>query len=137
MGAQQTVDGNRLVITDQRNYAEANRAPALVDLVLGLLGGRSYERGDGQGLLAIDLFVAARSRNVIRDQRRPYLHAAGIAKGFHTAVVRNHVAELYDLRHAPEMFDQAGGSPKGLTRQVIDGNLAIVKVRIGNSVQVL
>src|SRR5260370_9125430 len=117
MGAQQTVDGNRLVITDQRNYAEANRAPALVDLVLGLLGGRSYERGDGQGLLAIYLFVAARSRKVIRDQSRPYLHAAGIAKGFHPAFVRNHIAELYDLRHAPERFNREGGSPKGLTLQ--------------------
>ena len=52
-------------------------------------------------------------------------------------IVGNHVAELDDLRHAAEVFNQAGRAPEGLSREVINRNLAVVEIRVRNSRQVL
>src|SRR2546425_8725288 len=52
-------------------------------------------------------------------------------------IIRDHVAELNYLRHTPEMLDEAGGAAKGLARQVVDGDLTVVQIGVGDAGQVL
>src|SRR5258708_11790651 len=101
------VNFNGLLVADQRNDTKAERLARVILLVFRLLHRCRQERGDGQRLLAIDLTVAAGPRNAMRDGVRPQMDAARVAQRLNPAVVRNRVAELDDLRHAPEMFDKA------------------------------
>src|SRR5436853_158722 len=65
------------------------------------------------------------------------MDTTGIAQRLDAVIVRNQVAELDDFRNATEMFDQASGAPEGLAREVVDGNLTIVEIGIGDSREVL
>src|SRR5215471_1147515 len=65
------------------------------------------------------------------------MHPAGVAERLDAPVVRNHVAKLNDFRNTPEMLNQASGASEGLPREVVDGDLAIVEIGIGNARQVL
>jgi hypothetical protein len=62
---------------------------------------------------------------------------ARIAKGFHPTFIGNPVAELNDLRDAPEMFDKTSSAPKRLTCEVVNGNLSVIQVGIRYSLKVL
>src|SRR4029077_10078339 len=110
VSADQVVDFDGLLVAHQRSYAEAQRLARVVLLVFELLHGGRKERGDGQGFLAIDLAVAAGTGDAMRNGVRPQMDAARVAQGLDAAVVGNRVAELDDLRNAPEMFDEAGGA---------------------------
>src|SRR5882724_1780242 len=118
--ADQVVDFDGLLVANQRNYSEAQRLARIILLVFGLLRRGRKERGDGKGFLAIDLTVAAGPRDAMRDGMRPQMDAARIAQGLNAAVVGNHVAELDDLRNAPEMFDEAGRAAERLTCEIVD-----------------
>src|SRR6266446_10714157 len=104
----EVVDLDGLLVANQRNHSKAQRLARVVFLVFGLLYCCGKERGNGQGFLAIDLDVAAGSRNSMRNGVRAQMDATRVAQGLDAAVVGNHVAELDDLRNAPEMFDEAG-----------------------------
>src|SRR5260370_4364182 len=65
------------------------------------------------------------------------LNSAGISQRFDSEIVGNHVAELDDFRHATEMLHEASRSAKGLPRQVVDGNLTVVQIGIGDARQIL
>src|SRR5205814_3446594 len=65
------------------------------------------------------------------------MDTAGITQRLDAVIVGNHVAELDDLRHAAEVFNQAGRAAEGLSREVINGNLTVVEIGVGNSGQVL
>src|SRR5260370_25388792 len=65
------------------------------------------------------------------------MDATGIAQGLDAVIVRNQVAELDDFRDATEMFDEASGAAKGLAREVVDGNLPIEEIGIGDTRKVL
>ena len=99
-------------------------------LVFGLLHRGSNERGGGQGFLAIDLAVAAGSRNAISNRVGEQMHAAGVAQRLNAPIVRNHVAELNDFRNAAEMLDETSCAAEGLPREVVDGDLTVVEVRV-------
>src|SRR5258708_26409506 len=71
------------------------------------------------------------------DGVRPQMDAARVAQGLDAAVVGNRVAELDDLRNAPEMFDKAGGAAERLASEIVDGDLAIVQIGVGNSAEIL
>src|SRR5258708_31033895 len=73
----------------------------------------------------------------MRDGVRPQMDAARVAQGLDAAVVGNRVAELDDLRNAPEMFDKAGGAAERLASEIVDGDLAIVQIGVGNSAEIL
>src|SRR5258708_1725517 len=73
----------------------------------------------------------------MRDGVRPQMERARVAQGLDAAVVGNRVAELDDLRNAPEMFDEAGGAAEGLARKIADGDLPIVKIGIRDSAEIL
>src|SRR5260370_3644814 len=133
----ESVDLDGLVGAKQRNQNKAQRLARVILLVFRLLHRCRQERGDGQRLLAIDLTVAAGPRNAMRDGVRPQMDAARVAQRLNPAVVRNRVAELDDLRHAPEMFDKASHAAERLARQIVEGNLPVVEIRVRNSAQVL
>src|SRR6266699_4042596 len=65
------------------------------------------------------------------------MDTTGIAQRLDAVIVRNQVAELDDFRNATEMFDEASGAPEGLAREIVNGNLAIVEIGIGDSREVL
>src|SRR2546429_8577589 len=65
------------------------------------------------------------------------MDTAGVAQRLDAVIVRHYVAELDDLRHAAEVFNQAGRAPEGLSREVINRNLPVAEIRIRNSRQVL
>src|SRR5690349_14557446 len=65
------------------------------------------------------------------------MNATGIAQRLDAPVVGNHVAELDDFGDAAVMFDEASGAAKGLPREVVDGNLPVVEIGIGNAGQIL
>src|SRR5712692_3334871 len=129
------IDG--LFVADQRNHAEAGGLSGIVFLVFGLLDVRDEEGGSGQSFLTIDLAVAGRARDAIGNGVRAEPNAAGVAQRLDAVIVGNQVAELDDFRDAAEMFDEASGAAEGLARKVVDGNLAIVKIGIGDSGEVL
>ena len=61
---------------------------------------------------------------------------AGIAERFDSAVIRNLIAELNDLRNTPEMFHKTSRSAKGLPGEVVNRNLSIIEMGIGDSLKV-
>ncbi len=137
MRAEKIVNLDGLLVTDQRNDAETGGLAGIVLLVFGLLDGGGEERGGGERLLTIDLAVAAGAGDTIRDGVRAEPNAAGVAQRLNAVIVGNQVAELDDFRDATEMFDKASGAAERLTREVVDGNLTIVEIGIGNSGEVL
>src|SRR5882672_7226556 len=137
MTAEQVIDLQRLFVADQRNHAEAGRLSGIVFLVFRLLDCGGEERGSSQGFLTIDFAVAARAGDAISDGVRPETNAAGVAQRFDAPIVGNHVAELHDLRNATEMLDKAGGAAEGLAREIVDGDLAVIEIGIGDARKVL
>ena len=126
-----------MLVADQRNHAEASGLSGIVFLVFGLLDGRDKERGGGERLLTIDLAVAAGAGNAIGNGVRAEPNAAGVAQRLDAVIVGNQVAELDDFRDAAEMFDEASGAAEGLAGEIVDGNLTIVEIGIGDSGKVL
>src|SRR6266849_791883 len=137
MAAEQIIDLQRLIVADQRNHAEAGGLSGIVFLVFRLLDGGGEERGSSQGFLTIDFAVTARAGDAIRDGVRPETNAAGVAQRFDAPIVGDHVAELDDFRDTAEMLDKAGGAAKGLAREIVDGDLTIIEIGIGNTRKVL
>src|SRR2546428_9419967 len=137
MSAQQIVDFDGLLVADQGNDAEAERLSRAILFVLGLFDSRGNQRGDGESFLAIDLAVAAGAWDAKSDGVRQQAHTAGVAQRLDPPIVGNHVAELDDLRDAAEVLDKAGGAAEGLPREIVDGNLAIVEIGVGDARQVL
>src|SRR5260370_977606 len=107
MRTEKIVNLDGLFIADQRNHAEAGGLSRIVFLIFRLLDRRGEEGGGGQGLLTIDLAVAARAGDAIGDRVRPEMDATGIAQGLGAVIVRNQVAELDDFRDATEIVDHA------------------------------
>src|SRR5712664_422403 len=137
MGAEKIVNLDGLFVADQRDHAEAGGLAGIVFLVFRLLDRRGEEGGGGQGLLTIDLAVATGAGNAIGDGVRLETDAAGVAQGLNAVIVGDQVAELDDFLHATEMCDETSGAAEGLAREVIDGNLTIVEIGIGDSREVL
>src|SRR2546430_795952 len=137
MGAEEIVNLNGLFIADQRNHAEAGGLAGIILLVFWLLHRGREEGGSSQGFLTIDLAVAARAGDVISDGVRTKPNAAGVAQRLDAVVVGNQVAELNDFRDATEMLDKASCAAERLAREVVDGNLTVVEVGIGDSREVL
>src|SRR5881396_2126703 len=133
MRANEIVNLNRLLVTHQRYHAEAERLSRVVLLILRLLNCRGDQRCNGKGFLAIDFAVATGTRHAVSDRVRPQMHAACVAQGLDTAIIRNHVAELNDLRNAAEMFDKASSAAERLARQIVNGNLAIIQIGVRNT----
>src|SRR5256886_7151891 len=50
-----------------------------------------------------------------------------VAQRLDAPIVGNHVAELNDFRDATEMLDKASRAAEGLPRQVVDGDLAVIR----------
>src|SRR6266446_1854787 len=137
MTAEQIIDFQRLFVADQRNHAEAGGLSGVVFLVFRLLDRRGEERGSSQGFLTIDFAVAARAGDAIRDGVRAKTNAAGVAQRFDAPIVGNHVAELDDFRDTTEMLDKASGAAEGLAREIVDGDLTVVEIGIGDTRKVL
>src|SRR5260370_3994181 len=137
MGAEKIVNLDGLFITDKRNHAKAGGLPGIILLVFGLLDGCDKERGGGKRFLTIDFAVAAGAGNTISDGVRTETNAAGIAQRLDAVIVGNQIAELDDFWDAAEVFYEASGAAKGLAREVVDRNLTIVEIGIGNSGEVL
>src|SRR5713101_6486296 len=137
MGTEKIIDLDGLLIADQRNHAEAGGLAGIVLPVFGLFESRGEEGSGGQGFLAIDLAVAAGAGNAIGDGVGTELNAAGVAQRLDAVIVGNQIAELDDFRDAPEMFDEASGAAERLARKIVDGDLPIVEIRIGDSGEVL
>src|SRR5712692_1859106 len=137
MGTEKIINLDGLFVANQRNHSEAGGLPSIVFLVFGLLDGRDEEGGGGQSFLTIDLAVAARARDAIGNGVRAEPNAAGVPQRFDAVIVGNQIAELDDFRDATEMFDQASGASEGLAGKIVDGNLAIVEIGIGDSLEVL
>src|SRR5258707_15408061 len=83
--------------------------------------------------MRIDCAVEVGTGNTVSDGMRPQMHATRVAQRLDAPVIRNHVAELDDFRNAPEMFDKAGGTAERLAHQIIDGNPAVIHMRVRNS----
>src|SRR6516162_7493522 len=137
MRTQQVVDLERLFIADKRHDAEAERLTCTIVLILALLHRRGDERSRGQGFLAIDLAVAAGTRNAIGHRVRKHMHTAGVAQGLDAPIVGNHVAELNDFRDATEMLDKTSRAAERLPRQVVNRDLAVVQIGVRDALQVL
>jgi len=137
MGTEKIINLDGLFITDQRNHAEAGGLSGIILLVFRLLDRGGEEGGGSQGFLTIDFAIAARTGDAIGDGVRAESNAAGVAQRLDAVIVGNQVAELDDFRDATEMFNEASGPAKGLAREVVDGNLTIVEIGIGNSREVL
>src|SRR5260370_650460 len=137
MGMEKIVNLDGLFIADQRKHAEAGALWRVVFLIFPLLDRRGEAGGGRRGVLTIELAVAARAGDAIGDRVRPEMDATGIAQGLDAVIVRNQVAELDDFRDATEMFDEASGAAKGLAREVVDGNLPIEEIGIGDTRKVL
>src|SRR5712692_3026717 len=137
MGTEKIINLDGLFVANQRNHSEAGGLPSIVFLVFGLLDGRDEEGGGGQSFLTIDLAVAARARDAIGNGVRAEPNAAGVAQRLDAVIVGNQVAELDDFRDAAEMFDEASGAAEGLAGEIIDRNLTIVEIGIGDSLEVL
>src|SRR5260370_33582593 len=137
MGAKKIVNLDGLFSSDQRNDAEAGGLACIVFLVIRLLNGGDKERGVGWGCVTIDLAVATGAGDAIGGSVRTEMEAAGVTQRLDAVIVGNQVAELDDFRHAAEMFDQASSAAKGLAVEVVNRNLAIVEIGIGDSREVL
>src|SRR5258708_33476924 len=137
MTAEQIIDLQRLIVADQRNHAEAGGLPGIIFLVFRLLDRRCEERGSSQGFLTIDFAVAARAGDAISDGVRAETNAAGVAQRFDAPIVGNHVAELDDFRDTTEMLDKGRGGAKGLAREIVDGDLTVIEIGIGDTREVL
>src|SRR2546430_17550428 len=133
MRANEIVNLNRLLVTHQRYHAEAERLSRIIFLILRLLNCRSNQRCNGKGFLAIDFSIATGTRHAVSDRVRPQMHAACVAQGLDTAIIRNHVTELNNLWNAAEMFDKASSTAERLARQIVNGNLAIIQIGVRNS----
>jgi len=137
VGTKEIVNLDGLFIADKRDDAEAGGLSGIVLFIFRLLDRRDEERGSGQGLLMINLAVAARPGDAIGNGMRAEPHAAGVAQGLDAVIVGNQVAELDDFRDATEMLDEASGAAKGLAREIVNGNLTIVEIGIGDALEVL
>src|SRR4029077_14904297 len=126
-----------LFIADQRNDAEAGGLSGIVLLIFRLLDGRRKEGSGGQRFLTIDFAVTAGPRDMIGDGVRAEPDAAGIAQGLDAVIVGNQVAELDDFRDATEMFHKASGAAERLAREVVDGDLTVVEIGVGDTREVL
>src|SRR5690242_13641939 len=135
--AQQIVDFESLFVADKRNNAEAERLARAIVLILGLLHRGSNKGGGRERFLAIDFAVAGGARNAIGNGVRQQMDAAGVAQRLDAPIVGNHVAELNDFGNAPEMLDETSGAAEGLPCEVVNGNLAVVEIGVGNARQVL
>src|SRR4029077_6480502 len=120
VGPNQVVDLDGLFVANERNNSDTQRLACVILSVFGLLHHGREQRSDVQGFLTIDLTVAAGSRNAMCDSVRPQSDAACIAQGLDATVVGNHVAELDDLRNAPEMFNEACSATERLARKIVD-----------------
>ena len=114
MSAEKIVNLDGLFVADQRDHAEAGRLAGVVFFIFRLLDRRGEEGGGGQGLLTIDLAVAARTGDAIGNSVRAELHAAGVTQRLDAVIVGNQVAELDNFRDTTEMFDEASGAAEGL-----------------------
>src|ERR1700722_5521230 len=137
MPAEQVIDFNRLLVADQGNDTEAGGLARVIFLVFRLLQCRREQGGDADSFLSIDFAVATGPGDSVGDGVRTEANPAGITQRLDALIVGNHVAELDDFRHAPEMLNEAGSAPEGLAREVINGDLAVVEVGIGNPGEVL
>src|SRR6266704_1297448 len=81
--------------------------------------------------------IAAGAGNPMRDGVRPQMDSARVAQRLDAAVVGNHVAKLDDLRNTPEMFDETSRAAEGLACQIVDGDLPVVQIGVGDSPEVL
>jgi hypothetical protein len=73
----------------------------------------------------------------MRDGVWPQMDAVCVAQGLDAAVVGNHIAELDDLRNAPEMFDKTRRAAERLPSEIVDGNLPVVEIGVRDSGKVL
>jgi len=120
VGTDQVVDFDGLLVANQRNHSEAQCLARVILPVFGLLQRGRKERSDGQGFLAINLAVAGGAGNAMRDSVRPQMDSARVTQRLDAAVVRNHIAELDDLRNAPEMLDETGRAAERLACEIVD-----------------
>src|SRR6266478_3244398 len=137
MRTEKIVNLDGLLVADKRNHAEAGGLPGIILLIFGLLDSCDKERGGGERFLTIDFAVAAGAGNTISNGVRTETNAAGIAQRLDAVIIGDQIAKLDDLGHAAEMFDQASSAAKGLAREIVNGNLAIVEIGIGDSGEVL
>src|SRR5580692_124411 len=73
----------------------------------------------------------------MRDGVWTQMDATRVAQGLDAAVVGNHIAELDDLRNATEMFDKTRSTAERLACEIVDGDLPVVKIGVGDSPEVL
>src|SRR5690349_12668488 len=85
----------------------------------------------------VDFAIAAGARNAIRNCVRQQMYTTGVTQRLDTPVVGNHIAELNDFRNAAEVFDEASGAAEGLPSEVVDGDLPVVQIGIGDGRQIL
>src|SRR5262249_4463565 len=133
----QVVNFNGLFVANERDDAETHRLARVIVCVFGLLHGGGDERSNGERFLAVDFPVAARAGNTVRDGMRTQMNAACVAQRLNAAVVRNHIAELNDFRNAAEMLDETRCATERLARQIVNGNLSVVEIGVGDAAQVL
>src|SRR6266849_3239447 len=137
MGTEKIVNFDGLLVTDEGNHAKAGGLSSIVFLIFRLLDRRGEEGSGGQGFLTIDLAVTAGAGDAISDGVRAEPDAAGVTQRLDAVIVGNQVAKLDDFRDATEMFDEASGAAERLASEVVNGNLAVVEIGIGNSREVL
>src|SRR5215472_7696464 len=135
--AEEVVDFDGLLVTDKRDHAKADGLASLVFPVFGKLDGCGQQRGDRERFLTVEFAIAAGAGDAVSDGVGQELHAAGITQRLDAVVVGNQVTELDDFRDAAEMLNETGGAAERLPRQIVDGDLAVVEVGVGNAGEVL
>ena len=104
--AEYRVDAQGLVGADHAD--DADRAV----VVLRSLADRGHEGRDLQRFLFVDLVDRDPGRDVMGDQMRLDLSGRRLAQGADLAAVTELVAELDDVGHATEVFQQPNRSPE-------------------------
>src|SRR5712664_3382565 len=137
MGTEKIVNFDGLLVTDEGNHAKAGGLSSIVFLIFRLLDRRGEEGSGGQGFMTIDLAVAAGAGDAISDGVRAEPDAAGVTQRLDAVIVGNQVAKLDDFRDATEMFDEASGAAERLASKIVDGDLSVVEIGIGDSGEVL
>src|SRR5260370_27285198 len=137
MGTEKIVNFDGLLVADQGNHAKAGGLAGIVFLICRLVDRGGEEGRGGQGFVTIDLAVAAGAGDAISDGVRAEPDAAGVTQRLDAVIVGNQVAKLDDFRDATEMFDEASGAAERLASKIVDGDLSVVEIGIGDSRQVL
>src|SRR5262249_45085828 len=123
-----------LLDTQKRDDSEGCWLSKFVLCILRVAEASNNECGNLLGLYRVGLIVRlSKAAYTMGNQWRSHCCRSRLAQGMNGQIVRQVIAELYDLWHTPEMFTKGNDPAECRFRQVVYRSLSVIEVVVRNS----